>query len=461
MAGAAHRPPEQQRYGQRALPFPARASGEKNLRPAQGLLFPGAAAAARASCLRFRSRYREQQHQDGTEHRGMPSPFAATTSGQYCRKEHGSEDRNAAKCCRTFRVRRWLRWMCRWFRRVVLLVLALCFARLFQHPFRCGQKFLICDVFHDLRITDANRKDEPSHAQAVLFVAPRRFQQFICAGFERWQRAIQMNGPVHAQCLFRRNGSARPGHMQRRNHAPGNGFAVQQLFVSCDSLDRMSNRMAKVQNHAQTRLALIYAYHIGLHADGGGNHVLEGLCLPAKNGVDIPLHKFKELLITNDARFDALEESGAQLAVRQGLQQVNVRKDCERVVKAADKVFACCKIHPRLSAHRRIYLSQQGRWNLNIVNAAHVDGSEKSAEVTDNAAAEGNQQRAAVCACGRKLSRQPLYLRHPLVLLSRRQKQHDWLFILWERCKKALRPQPPYLRRGQDKDAFLLWQFLI
>ena len=76
------------------------------------------------------------------------------------------------------------------------------------------------------------------------------------------------------------------------------------------------------------------------------------------------------------------------------------------------------------------------------------NGREKSGHIADDAAAEGDQDRAAVGAGGRELLRQPLQRRQPLVVLACGQQQDGWTSVSGEAAQKNLRPQGPDLWRG-------------
>src|SRR5581483_898420 len=79
------------------------------------------------------------------------------------------------------------------------------------------------------------------------------------------------------------------------------------------------------------------------------------------------------------------------------------------------------------------------------------NGGNKSADVADDAAAEGDQQRTAVSAGAHHLARQAFDIGHRLVLLAGRKKEGDGR--LGKGVQECLVPKSPDLRRGENKDA--------
>ncbi len=68
------------------------------------------------------------------------------------------------------------------------------------------------------------------------------------------------------------------------------------------------------------------------------------------------LHEAHKRTIANDSGLDAFHQSGAQLAVGQSSQHIDVRKDGERMMKAPDEVLALRQVHSRFTADRRVNL---------------------------------------------------------------------------------------------------------
>ncbi|MCY1370436.1 hypothetical protein D9M69_575260 [compost metagenome] len=67
-------------------------------------------------------------------------------------------------------------------------------------------------------------------------------------------------------------------------------------------------------------------------------------------------------------------------------------------MEGADQVLAAWRIDRRLAADRGIDLGQQGRRDLDEVDAAHEQGGGQSRQIADDAAAQGHDHASAVQA---------------------------------------------------------------
>ena len=84
--------------------------------------------------------------------------------------------------------------------------------------------------------------------------------------------------------------------------------------------------------------------------------------------------------------------TGAELAAGEGLQELNVCEDGERMVETADQVLAGLEIDAGFAADRRIDLGEQGRGYLNVIDSTHKDGGEEASDVADDPPAKGNEE---------------------------------------------------------------------
>jgi hypothetical protein len=98
-------------------------------------------------------------------------------------------------------------------------------------------------------------------------------------------------------------------------------------------------------------LALVLIHHPGLHPDRRGNHLLQGSRIAPQHVVRVLFHEAHQRPVADDPRLHALHQPGAQLAVRQRPQHSNIGKNCQRMMKAADKILALGQVHARLAAH--------------------------------------------------------------------------------------------------------------
>ena len=66
-------------------------------------------------------------------------------------------------------------------------------------------------------------------------------------------------------------------------HAPGDGFAVEELLVVGGGLDGVADGVAEVEDHAQAGFFFVLADDVGFDADAGGDDVGEG-CRDRRRG---------------------------------------------------------------------------------------------------------------------------------------------------------------------------------
>ncbi len=98
----------------------------------------------------------------------------------------------------------------------------------------------------------------------------------------------------------------------------------------------------------------------------------------------------------DDAGLDGFLQAGAQLVGGERREQVDVGEDRHGVVEAANQVLAGGEVYPGLAADGGVYLREEGGGDLDVGDAAHVDGGEEAGDVAQDAAAEGDEERVAV-----------------------------------------------------------------
>ncbi len=130
------------------------------------------------------------------------------------------------------------------------------------------------------------------------------------------------------------------------------------------------------------------------------------------------LHQVEDGGIADHAILHCLEQTRAVFALRQGRQHVGIDQHRQRLMKRADKVFACLQIDAGLAADGRVNLCQQSCRNLHHRNATHESRREESADIADDSAAESEQYRVTICACAHHLFRQFLKLRERFCALA-------------------------------------------
>ena len=119
-------------------------------------------------------------------------------------------------------------------------------------------------------------------------------------------------------------------------------------------------------------------------------------------------------------------------------------------MEAADEVLAFGEIDARLAADRGVNLGQEGCGDLYVTDAPHEDGSDKAADVANDATAEGDQERAAVPTGAKHLAQDAIDALDGLMFFAGRKKEDSGRFC--EGCKEGVAPESPDLRRGKDEN---------
>ena len=112
--------------------------------------------------------------------------------------------------------------------------------------------------------------------------------------------------------------------------------------------------------------------------------------------------------IAEQAVFHHLGVTGAQLALRQGVEQRGVGNHQDRLIERADQVLALAGVDRGLAADRRIDLGQQRGRHLHVIDAAPDHRCGKTRQIADHAAAERDDQIAALDPGGDQSIADPL-----------------------------------------------------
>jgi len=102
--------------------------------------------------------------------------------------------------------------------------------------------------------------------------------------------------------------------------------------------------------------------------------------------------------VAEQAVFGDLGIAGAELALGQRIEQGGIGDHHDRLVEGADQILALARIDAGLAADRGVDLRQQGGRHLHEVESAPHAGRGKAGKVADHAAAEGDDEIAALDA---------------------------------------------------------------
>ena len=186
--------------------------------------------------------------------------------------------------------------------------------------------------------------------------------------------------------------------MGRHHHAATDGFAMQPLAITQTGLDGMAKGVAEIQNGAQAVVALVLRHHPGLDLATAFDGVGQRTGVARHQGTDVGLNPVQKRQVGNRAVFDDFGQPGADFALCQGVNGVQIAHHQQRLVKRADHVLAHWVVDGGFAADRRVHLRQQRGGHLHKGHAAHVAGSSKAGHVADHPATEREQYGFAVAA---------------------------------------------------------------
>jgi hypothetical protein len=181
------------------------------------------------------------------------------------------------------------------------------------------------------------------------------------------------------------------GELCGHDLADGDGFAVEVASVGMDGLDAVSDGVAEVEDFAEASFGFVLADDIGLDGAGAGDDGFEGSGAAFEDAGEVLFDSAEEGCVVNDAVFDDFGEAGDEFAVGKSFESVEIAEDEARLVEGADEVFSCGEVDSCFSADGAIDLGEEGGGDLDEGDAAEVGGSEEACEVTDDAAAEGDE----------------------------------------------------------------------
>ena len=164
----------------------------------------------------------------------------------------------------------------------------------------------------------------------------------------------------------------------------------------------MAECMAEVEEGALAGLTLVAGDDCSLGAASHRHRLFaRGVSGRAfgKNFAPVRFQPREEYCVAEQAVFHEFSITGAEFAFRQRVEQRGVGDDQDGLVKCANQILAMSGIDGGLAAHRRIYLSQQCRWDLHIIEPPPHHGGGESGKIANHPAAEGDDQIVALYLC--------------------------------------------------------------
>ena len=171
---------------------------------------------------------------------------------------------------------------------------------------------------------------------------------------------------------------------------------MQPVAITHLGFDGVAKGVAEVEQGANALLFFVLLDDAGLHLAAVADGVGKGSGLLSHDAGHGVLEFGKEIHVTEQGVFDDFGQAGRKLARGKGLQGGGIGDDGLGLVKRADHVFAEQVVDAGFAAHGGIDLAEQGGGDLDEGDAALVGGGSKAGQIADYAAAEGEDDGAAV-----------------------------------------------------------------
>ena len=220
---------------------------------------------------------------------------------------------------------------------------------------------------------------------------------------EDGEGAVEVNDAAEFGGDFGSEVAGDDGEVAGGEHAVGDGFAVEEERVVSFCFEGVAEGVAVVEDAAKAAFLFISGNDGGFDADAFVDDLFENLRVLGEDVGGAVGEDGEEFRAGDDAVFDDFEEASAIFARGEGAKNGGVNENGVRLVEGTEEVFAALEVDAGFAADGGVHLSEESGGDLNDGDAAHEDGGEKAADVSADAAAEGDDNARTVCATGEHL----------------------------------------------------------
>ena len=204
------------------------------------------------------------------------------------------------------------------------------------------------------------------------------------------RQAIRLEHPLDARARSRGGHAQRLAPPGRRDHADADRLAVQQHAVAHRVFQRVRQRVAEVELHANAVVVRILMYIARLDGAAPRDDLVQ--LRRERLARTEPLDFLKQRLVRDAAVFDDLAQPRADLPRVQRFERVAVDHHQLRLIKRAEQVFAARMVDRHLAADGGIHLRQKGRRRLNEAHPAQIGAGRVARDIADHAAAQRHHE---------------------------------------------------------------------
>ncbi len=217
----------------------------------------------------------------------------------------------------------------------------------------------------------------------------------------------------------------------------------------------MGEGVAEVEEHAFAGFVFVAGDDGGFDADGGEDDALQEFRIAmgcgSEDGFAMTGEEREQGGIADEGALNTFEEAGAEFAWRESGERGGVGEDGARRMDAAEEIFAFGKIDAGLATDGCVDLREKRGGERDVVNAALIDGGEKSGEVGDDASAEWDQHGIAMGAGAGELGGEALDGGEGFVAFAGRNEEDDGALSAGEGFEEGFAVEAEDVRRGDEE----------
>ena len=245
------------------------------------------------------------------------------------------------------------------------------------------------------KFTDPLIENKAQSIVSDFFVVQKSI--FICSGIER--REVRVGSPSFSRSEMIRSVSVLPeypilfGDLCRLNHPDRNRLSMGIFPVAGQRLDSMAERVAVVENGAQSGFLLVlsndrcFQRARTLLSPSAGSPCPARAVLPR-----FRTDKSKSAGIEYDAVFNNFSHAAQKFAFRKSVQRSNINQNGKGLIESTDEVLSSFVIDACLPPDTAVDLGQECRGNLNEWYAPQIGCSRKTSDVPDNPPAQSDDE---------------------------------------------------------------------
>ena len=175
------------------------------------------------------------------------------------------------------------------------------------------------------------------------------------------------------------------------------------IYLVRTLLDGVAKRMSKVEQAADTTLALILLNDTRLDRNSTEHRLLH-ILNRVVNTLTTTFQALEEFYICDDSTFNNLCHTSMQLTLGKRVQHFNIGNNKARMTEGAYHIFIVSNIYAILATYRGINLTEQRRRDKTKLHTTHISCRNKTSYIRHNAATNSENECRTICTHCHKLT---------------------------------------------------------